>query len=85
MRIKNSLKAFAATALVAGAVLSASTQQSHAIPKALPYAGPAVAGKWATGSIVGIASFLAVYDIIRREKLVLTTAALDAINARLAG
>jgi len=26
-----------------------------------------------------------VYDIIRREKLVLTTAALDAINARLAG
>lgn len=66
MRIKNSLKAFAATALVAGAVLSASTQQSHAIPKALPYAGPAVAGKWATGSIVGIASFLAVYDIIRR-------------------
>lgn len=28
---------------------------------------------------------LNVYDIIRREKLVLTTAALDAINARLAG
>lgn len=26
-----------------------------------------------------------VYDIVRREKLVLTTAALDAINARLAG
>ncbi|CAN1555070.1 RplD Ribosomal protein L4 [Rhabdaerophilaceae bacterium] len=28
---------------------------------------------------------LNVYDILRREKLVLTTAALDAINARLAG
>jgi len=65
MRNFKGFKSLAVAALLAAGVLSASTQASHAVaPVKLVRVSPT--GMWATGSIVGIASFLVVYDIIRR-------------------
>ncbi|WP_163446746.1 hypothetical protein, partial [Escherichia coli] len=58
------VKTLAAALLIAASALSISAQRSEAA--ALKYAGPAAAAKFAAGSIIGVASFLAVYDIIRR-------------------
>ncbi|QCK86112.1 hypothetical protein E8L99_10290 [Phreatobacter aquaticus] len=66
MRITKSLKAVSAAALLATSLLSLSSSASQALPAPLPVAGKSVAGVWGAGSTVGIASFLVIYDIIRR-------------------
>ncbi|MGL4289218.1 MAG: hypothetical protein ACRCVA_22900 [Phreatobacter sp.] len=59
------VKTLAAALLIAASALSVSAQRSEAAAL-LKYAGPAAAGKFAPGSLIGVVSFLAVYDIIRR-------------------
>ena len=83
MRIVKGLKAAATASLLAASLLSLSTATSQALPAPVAVAGKSAVGVWGTGSIVGIASFLVVYDIIRRDTLVLTKEALDDLTARL--
>ncbi|QCK86109.1 hypothetical protein E8L99_10275 [Phreatobacter aquaticus] len=61
----NSLTRLAAAALVAVSLVALSPRESRADMVPVPVASNA-AGLWGTGSIVGIASFLVVYDLIRR-------------------
>ncbi|QCK86110.1 hypothetical protein E8L99_10280 [Phreatobacter aquaticus] len=63
----NSLTRLSAAALVAVSLVALAPRESRAnmVPVPVPLASNA-AGLWGTGSIVGIASFLVVYDLIRR-------------------
>jgi hypothetical protein len=67
MRNSKGLKSLAAAALIAASFLTISTQSSQAVVRVVAApVGSSATGLWGTGSIVGVASFLVIYDLIRR-------------------
>lgn len=68
MRSRSLPKNFFAALLLAVVLvpLSGLRSQADALPAPVAAVGSNAAGMWATGTVTGIASFLVIYDLIRR-------------------